>query len=193
MAQIFTNDVGFTRIYPMKLKSEAPNALLEFVQDIGIPAQLHSDNAKEFLQGKWKQLLSDFQIKHTSTEPYSPWQNRAESAIKEVKKHTVRLMTKTSTPQRLWDYCASYVTEIRSITAIDTYALHGRTPYELVTGNTPDISEYTDYDWYAPLWYYDDVPFPANKRILGRWLGIAHRVGQALCYWILTQNGQVIA
>lgn len=61
MAQIFTNNVGFTRIYPMKLKSKAPNALLEFNQDIGIPAQLHSDNAKEFMQGKWKQLLSDFQ------------------------------------------------------------------------------------------------------------------------------------
>ncbi len=61
MAQIFTNNVGFTRIYPMKLKSKAPNALLEFVQDIGIPAQLHSDNAKEFMQGNWKQLLSDFQ------------------------------------------------------------------------------------------------------------------------------------
>jgi hypothetical protein len=71
--------------------------------------------------------------------------------------------------------------------------LHGRTLHEMVTGNTPDISEYTDFDWYAPLWYYEDNPFPATRRILGRWLGVAHRVGQALCYWILTNTGQVIA
>jgi hypothetical protein len=30
--------------------------------------------------------------------------------------------------------------------------------------------------------------------MLGRWLGVAHRVGQAMCYWFLTaKNGTVIA
>jgi hypothetical protein len=28
---------------------------------------------------------------------------------------------------------------------------------------------------------------------VGRWLGIAHRVGSDMTYWILTQSGQVIA
>ncbi len=37
---------------------------------------------------------------------------------------------------------------------MDLYALHGRTPHGLVTGNSPDISELTDYAWYEPVWYY---------------------------------------
>lgn len=193
VAQIFTNDIGFMRVVPMRLKSEAPNALMEFIQDIGIPSHMHSDNAKELNQGKWKQCLTEYQIKHTNTEPHSPWQNRAEGAIRELKKHTVRIMAKTNTPQRLWDYCVTYVAEIRSLTSNDLYVLHGRTPLEMVTGNTPDISEYTDFSWYSPLWYYDEADFPASRRLLGRWLGVAHSVGQALCYWILQENGQVIA
>jgi hypothetical protein len=35
--------------------------------------------------------------------------------------------------------------------------------------------------------------FPQDKLVLGRWLAVAHWVGQALCYYILTSNGQVIA
>jgi hypothetical protein len=63
----------------------------------------------------------------------------------------------------------------------------------MVTGNTPDITEYTEFSWYEPIYYYDDLPFPEAKRNIARWLGVAHRVGQALCYWVLTSNGQVIA
>jgi hypothetical protein len=177
----------------MHLKSESPHTLLEFIQDIGIPSHLHSDNAKELTSGKLKQLLSDFQIKHTTTEPHSPWKNRAENAIKEIKKHTVRLMSKTKPPYRVWDYCITYVSEIKSITANDLYSLHGWTPHEMVTGNMQDISEYTDYSWYTQLWFCEATAFPASRRILGRWLGVAHRVGQALCYWVLTNTGQMIA
>jgi hypothetical protein len=36
------------------------------------------------------------------------------------------------------------------------------------------------------------VKFPQLKTKLGRWLGIATNVGQALCYYILTANGTVI-
>jgi hypothetical protein len=136
--------------------------------------------------------MTDYQIKHTTTEPYPPWQNHAEGTIKEIKKQTMRLMQKTNTPQCLWDYCITYVTEIRALTSTDLYILHGRTPNEMLTGNTPDISEYMDYEWYSPLWYYDNAAFPETHNTLGRWLGVAHRVGQALCYWILTNSGQVV-
>jgi hypothetical protein len=28
---------------------------------------------------------------------------------------------------------------------------------------------------------------------LGRWLGVSHRVGSDLCYWIVTDSGQVVS
>jgi hypothetical protein len=63
----------------------------------------------------------------------------------------------------------------------------------MVTGNTPDITEYTEFSWYDPIFCYDDLPFPDAKRNIARWLGVAHRIGQALCFWILTNTGQVVA
>jgi len=36
MGQIFVNDVGYRHFKPMKAKSEAGNALLEFFQDVGV-------------------------------------------------------------------------------------------------------------------------------------------------------------
>jgi len=193
MAQLYVNDIKYMRIMPMKKKSEAPFTLQELIQDIGVPAALHCDGAKELQHGKWRDICNDFGIKLTTTEPYSPWQNRAEVNIREAKKSIHRLMTRTRTPKPLWDYCATYVAEIISITANDLYASHGRTPYEVITGNTPDISEWAEFGWYEPVYQYQDVPFPQTKRIIARWLGVAHRVGQALCYWILTESGQVVA
>ena len=73
------------------------------------------------------------------------------------------------------------------------YKLHGRTPYEIVAGDTPDITEWLQYDFYQPVWFYSPAAFPVEKQLLGRWLGVAHRVGQALCYWILPVSGVPIA
>jgi len=177
----------------MKKKSEAPSTLLELIQGIGIPSVLRTDGAKELHLGKWNDICDDLGIKQTITEPYSPWQNHAKINIREAKKAIHRLMTRNKTPKAPWDYCATYVAEITCITANDLCALHGGTPYEMVTGNTPDISEYVEFIWYDPVFYYDDTPFPQGKHILAQWLSVAHQVGQAMCYWLLTQTGQVIA
>jgi len=88
MGQMYTNDAHFTKFYPMKTKGEAPNTLISFMQDIGIPSDLHSDNANELTQGRMRELLKEFWIKPSQSEPHSPWQVRAELAIREVKKQS---------------------------------------------------------------------------------------------------------
>ncbi len=163
MAQLFVNDIKFLRIFPMKKKSDAPSTLLELIQDIGIPSAIHTDGAKELQYGKCCDVCQEYGIKQTVTEPYSPWQNGAEVNIREAKKSIHRLMLRTRTPKPLWDYCANYVSEIMCFTANDLTILHGRTPYELVTGNTPDISEYAEFGWYKPIYYFEDLPFPNPK------------------------------
>ena len=70
----------------------------------------------------------------------------------------------------------------------------GRTPWEVVTGSTPNILEWIEFDWYQPVWYHDPGDFLNNNlEHVGRWLGVSHRVGQALCYWILPSSGRPIA
>ena len=55
----------------------------------------------------------------------------------------------------------------------------GRTPYEEVTGDTPDISEYLDFDFYDPVYFIQQTGDDETPRI-GRWLGVSHRVGAAI-------------
>jgi hypothetical protein len=193
MAQVYINNVHFTKIIPMKTKAEAPGTHVQFMQDIGIPSHLHSDDAKELTQGRMGDIVHKCWIKATQSEPYSPWQVQAELCNRELKKAVRLAMAKTKAPDRLWDFCATYHSEIRNFTAHPLFNLHGRTPYEVVTGQTPDISEYTEYAWYDTIWYYDqEVAFPDDKRKLAKWLGVAHRVGQALCYYMLPERGCVI-
>ena len=98
---------------------------------------------------KWMQLVRDADICQTTTEPHSPWQNRCETEIKDIKKHTTLTMKRTSAPPCICDLCCEYVCEIRSRTAHPWFQLGSRTPYEyeVVTGNTPDISEWLEHSF----------------------------------------------
>jgi hypothetical protein len=192
--QIFVNDTGFSRVYPMKSKSMAGNALSTLFSDVGVPTSLHTDGAKEMTLGHWKEIRDKHGgIKQTIVEPHSPWQNRAEAEIRELKKQVTRIMHRSGAHKRLWDFCLEYVSELRSRTALGLPVLNGRTPHELVTGDTPDISEWTEFSFYQPVYYYQSSDFPEPRGVLGRWLGVSHRVGQALCYWILTESAEPIS
>jgi hypothetical protein len=193
MCQIFCNDVDFVKCISMRLKMNAGDALEEFMQDIGIPADMHVDEAKELNLAKWGTLVKKFGIRQTQTEAHTPEQNRAELTIREVKKGVRQLMATHRVPNCLWDFCAVYVCELRCLTVHGHFSMHGRTPYEMTTGQTPDISEYTKFGFYEMLWYYDEMAvFPEDRRKLGRWLGVVHRIGQALCYYLLNANDQII-
>ena len=54
-------------------------------------------------------------------------------------------------PPRLWDYGLVYEANILSRIP------RGReqTGIEMVTGETPDISEWVDFEFYDRVWYYD--------------------------------------
>ncbi len=71
-AQLFMSDFGFGKVCPQKFKSEAGTSLQEFIQDIGIPRHLHTDNAKEMTLGTWARVCKDAVIKTTTTEADSP-------------------------------------------------------------------------------------------------------------------------
>ncbi len=91
-------------------------------------------------------------------------------------------MKRRRATKRLWDFAMTYAADICCVTAHPLVALEGCAPYKVVTGNTPDISEWLEFDWYEPIWYYDSFDFPAgDKRLIGCWLGVAHRIGQATC------------
>ena len=90
--QVFTNGYGFDRVYPMTSKSEAHKALMTFIQDVGIPQDLTMDGAKEQLHGEMRKVVNAHHIKVNDTVPYSPWRNKAEASIRELKYMMRRIM-----------------------------------------------------------------------------------------------------
>ena len=90
-------------------------------------------------------------------------------------------------PDCLWDYGITWVCETGNVTISGSRYTHGRTPLKQIIVKTPDITEYLDFT------LYDWVMFKSNAGVespeLGRWLGVSHRTGPLLSYWILPASG----
>jgi hypothetical protein len=181
---VYINRCGYKKFYGMHdfASLSSRDTLVNFIQHVGIPAALHSDNHGNFKEGAFRKETMKYGIPQTFTEPHSPWQNPAEGGIREVKKLSKKWMTNKESPVRLWCFCFELAADILSLCATMHYSLQGRTPYEITCNYTPDISEYVTFLWYDWVYYWDE--HSKDKRI-GRWLGPAHRVGQSLCYYIL--------
>ena len=113
--------------------------------------------------------------------------------IRELKKYCHRKMVEKKAPKRLWDFCLRHAAKVRQF--LPRNNLHGRTAMESVNGKTPDISEYLDFDFYDLCWYYTETHPSISKdnRALCRWLGVSHRIGSDMCYWIITETGRPMA
>lgn len=196
-AQVFTSAEGFSLFYPMHSKAEAGSALGQAIHDAGVMDDLVTDNAKEELGAKWGELVSAYHIRQRTTEPYTSWQNRAEAEIKRIKGDIRYHTNRRRSPKRLWNYLGAWVADIRRVTANTDLGSAGRTPHEIVHGDTPDISDLISFDWYEDVFYHvgptEHDAFPQEREALGKWIGVARTVGQRLTFYVLTEKGSVIA
>jgi hypothetical protein len=96
----------------------------------------------------------------------------AEREIRDIKRRWHNKMVSKGAPKRLWDYGVVHQAEIMSRMS---RGKTGRTGYEDVTGEMPDISEWVDFDFYDWIWYHDPSDTMAETteeiRKLGKWLG----------------------
>ncbi len=76
----------------------------------------------------------------------------AERVIGELKKRWRNRMTRKKVPPRLWDYGLVY--EANILNRIPR-RLQQRMGIEIVTCETPDISEWIDFEFYDRVWFYD--------------------------------------
>ncbi len=189
--QIYTDGKGFIWAEPMKRKAEAGDTLRKFIQDVGIPHELRYDGSKEQCgpDSAFQQTIIKNRIIPHRTEPETPNQNRAEDSIRECKRRWKQRIIKRRVPKRVWDFGIVWECEILSRMCRHNNQFTG---IERLTGDTTDISEWLDFEFYDLCWYWD-VPNDWDNPKIGRWLGVSHRVGSAMCYWILTNNGQIIS
>ena len=96
----------------MKSKGDAHHALMQFIHEIGVPKDLLTDGALEEMRGEWGQIIKQYHIHQRTTKPKSPWQNRAESEIWEIKKLTRRALRGSNTPSIFWCYALEWASKI---------------------------------------------------------------------------------
>jgi len=87
-AHLMCSANGLYFVHPIPVKSDASTAMEKFFRKFGIMTDLHTHNAFERTAGDYRQTANDHMVNCTTTEPHSPWQNRAEPGINVVKKHT---------------------------------------------------------------------------------------------------------
>jgi hypothetical protein len=68
---------------PIVMKALAGEELQLMVDKVGIPDKMVFDGAKEQVGAKseFMRTLKRYKVAHWQTEPYSPWQNRAEDQM----------------------------------------------------------------------------------------------------------------
>lgn len=192
-AYIFAHKCGFAQAYPQVDKTKSADSLRQFTTDFGIPRKLTVDGALEQIgiHTEFIRRVRTYDINLHISSPHRPQENPAEGVIREVRKKWFRLMSATNMPKRLWDYGVQWVCEIMQRTTNTSYHSNGRTPLEMITGDTPDISEYLDFGIYDWVLYKDNAGMGETK--LGRMLGISHRIGPMMSYFILPISCKIIS
>ena len=192
-AQVFGTPFSWYRAYPTEKKLDVHKRLsLMFARD-GVPNVLIMDNPKEQTLGTFRKKAREANCWIKQTEPYTPWSNSAESAIRKLKKGSDRKMLKTHSPKRLWDDCIELQAYIRSQTANGHYHLKGEVPETVMSGETADISKFAEYSWYEWIKFRDTtVAYPETKLTLRRYLGLSTDIEPAMTAKIIKANGQYV-
>ena len=141
-AVVFTDRKGFDSFHPFKSKANCPKHLIV------------TDGESEMQKGRGQSIANECNINLKVTVPYSPWQSKAEATVRELKRFTRRKIQQTKAPRRLWLYAGKWGAAIRRLSALNIPELDGRTPYEHITGSTPNITLHCMFDWHQPDYFH---------------------------------------
>jgi hypothetical protein len=184
-AQLFVTAEGFADGNVMTTKSDAYLQLNNFCRDHGVPDPLITDMAGEETEGEWKRIVKENLIRQRTTEAYSPnW--RVEATLLKNQPQ------EPSTAQTMVLHMAVHVKNTTEYSTIDSKRSYD-TPYESLKGATPDISALIEFDYHSYVKVRLPTGFPSDDWVLARWLGPADGVEQILTYYVIKDNGQVIA
>ena len=192
-AQVFWGKMShMINVYGIRRESDFPRVYQEFIRDQGIPHTLLRDNAKTQHSEKVRDIHLRYNIKDAFSEPMNQWQNLVESqAIKYLKQATRILLDRTGAPEYLWLLAMCYLAEIHNLCASES--LGWKTPKTVRFGRTFDISAYLEYQFYERVYYLEfESTFPESRELAGYWVGVAENVGDALTYYILTEDHQSV-
>jgi hypothetical protein len=188
-AQLFVGRRSLvTDAYPMKTDKEFVNTLEDHIRFRGAMDKLISDRAQVEISKKVTDITRAYNIDQWQSEPNHQHQNFAERRIATIEANTNNILNLTGAPDNTWLLCVTYVCYVFNHLAHES--LDHRTPLEVLTGSTPDISVLLQFHFWEPVYYrIEDATFPSGgTEQQGHFVGIADSVGDALTYKILNDR-----
>ena len=190
-SQIYFHKCGFYSNYNIdRVNDEKIGPTLpRFISEYGIPEHLTMDGAGVQVgrHTKFMETIRRANIDYHISKPYRPDENPAEGGIRELKRRFYRLVIKHGIPMRVWDFVLDYVVDIMNVTVNYSKYSDGRVPLEIITGITPEITEYLDFTIWGWVHFRSDGGLGITE--IGKWLGVSHRVGPMMTYWVLPKSG----
>jgi hypothetical protein len=172
-------------IFPLHKESQNVTALQDYFRSEGPPIAIKCDNAQSQVGTKWTQILRDNKVASTTTEPHHPHQNPAEPEWGRLSNMVKNCLRQFNAPLSLSHWCMLWCCQVNNHTS--RRSLNHKTPEEVSTGRTPDISKFR-FHFYEPLWYFvPDLKTPKDTLLKARFLALADSCGDAMTYYILTE------
>lgn len=142
----FTDDFSrYTKVYLVHSKDEVPLKLKEYMTEMWntfkcYPKIFRSDNGTEYTGNQVQSFLKDKGISFQSTVPYSPEQNGVSERKNRTLMESARCMLlDAGLPHKYWGEAVMTANYI--INRLPTSS-NESTPYELWTGNKPNLNEF---------------------------------------------------
>ena len=148
---------------------------------------LISDRAQAEISARVREILRAFRIKDWQSEPHHQNQNIAERYIQELKKYANWVMNTSGAPPEAIFFIIKYAMFIHNRTA--RRLLGWRTPYEALTGQTPDVSMLLHFRFWqiVHIKNYRDpgTGFPSeSNEIICHFLGFSETVGHSMTFLV---------
>ena len=87
---------------------------------------------------------------------------------------------------------AQYIADVHNICS-DISLPDEMTPLQYLRGVTPDISVHLQFSFYQPILFLDhESEWPSSKERSGKWVGLAHGIGDSLTFWVLDDQSKYI-
>jgi hypothetical protein len=175
-------------VYGMRTDGDFASTLEDNIRKRGAMDLLISDRAQAEISDKVKDILRALFIDDWQSEPHHQHQNFAERKYAELKTRTNLVLNKTGAPANTWLLCMQYIAYVLNRTSVRS--LQWKTPLEMLTGSTTDISPMLHFHFWEPVFFTKvDSSFPSEStEEKGNFVGIAESVGDAMTFKVISKE-----
>ena len=137
-------------------KQNLGDILSPIIQDTGVMQKLHNENSPEIVGRKtpffklaWKEGINITTIDTNCLD-----ENYCENLVGKENIGARKIIVRKIFPLQLWCYALDYYYELSTIIITGMVINKGRTGYDIIFGNTPDIIKYVEFKLYDYCWYW---------------------------------------